>query len=56
MKINKSKLKVGYVFVGSEGEEEVVVGINKKSGEVFCRFLAEEGNCYKIEKDGCIKV
>ena len=56
MKINKSKLKVGYVFEGSEGSEEVVVYINRKSGEVFCRMLEEDGNCYKIEKDGSIKV
>lgn len=56
MKINKSKLKVGYVFEGSEGVEEVVVYIDKENGDVFCRFLDEEGNRYKIEKDGSIKV
>ena len=56
MKINKNKLKVGYVFEGNEGVEEVVVYIDKKNGDVFCRFLDEEGNRYKIEKDGSIKV
>ena len=56
MKINKNKLKVGYVFEGSEGEEEVITYIDKKSGEVYCRFLSEEGNRYQIEKDGSIKV
>ena len=56
MKINKSKLKVGYVFEGSEGSEEVVVYIDKKNREVYCRMLEEDGNRYKIEKDGSIKV
>jgi hypothetical protein len=56
MKINKSKLKVGYVFEGSEGLEEVIVCIDEKNGEVFCRFLEEEGNRYGIEKDGSIEV
>ena len=56
MKINKSKLKVGYVFEGNEGSEEVVVYIDKKNGEVYCRMLEEDGNRYKIEKDGSIKV
>ena len=55
MKINKSKLKVGYVFEGSEGSEEVVLYIDKKNGEVYCRMLEEDGNRYKIEKDGSIK-
>jgi hypothetical protein len=56
MKINKNKLKVGYIFAGSEGCEEVVVSIDKKNGEVYCRHLEEDGNRYQIEKDGSIKV
>ena len=40
----------------SQSVEEVVVYIDKKNGDVFCRFLEEEGNRYKIEKDGSIKV
>ena len=56
MKINKNKLKVGYVFEGSEGSEEVVVCIDSKNGEVYCRHLEEVGNRYQIEKDGSIEV
>ena len=56
MKINKNKLRVGYVFKGSEGCDEVVVSIDKKNGEVFCIHLQDAGNVYKIEKDGSIKV
>jgi hypothetical protein len=56
MKINKSKLKVGYIFEGSEGSDEIVVHIDRKNGEVFCRHLEENGNRYSIEKDGSIKV
>ena len=36
--------------------KEMVVYVDKKNGDVFCRFLEEEGNRYKIEKDGSIKV
>ena len=56
MKINKNKLKVGYVFEGSEGCDEIVVHIDRKNGEVFCIHLQEKGNVYQIEKDGSIKV
>jgi hypothetical protein len=56
MKINKNKLKVGYIFTGSEGCDEVVVSIDRKNGEVFCIHLQEEGNVYHIWKDGSIKV
>jgi hypothetical protein len=56
MKINKSKLKVGYIFEGSEGSDEIVVYIDKDDGMVYCRHLEEDGNRYKIERDGSIKV
>ena len=56
MKINKNKLKVGYVFVGSEGLEEVITYIDTDNGEVYCRFLEEEGNRYNLNSDGSIKV
>ena len=55
MKITKNKLKVGYIFEGSEGCEEVVVCIDRKNGEVYCRHLEEDGNRYQIEKDGSIE-
>ena len=56
MKINKSKLKVGYVFESSEGGEEIVVCIDKDDGMVYCRHLEEDGNRYKIKNDGSIEV
>ena len=56
MKINKSKLKVGYIFEGSEGSDEIVVHIDKDDGMVYCRHLEEDGNRYKIERDGSIEV
>ena len=40
----------------SKWSEEVVLYIDKKNGEVYCRMLEEDGNRYKIEKDGSIKV
>ena len=56
MKINKNKLKVGYVFEGSEGCEEVVTYIDIDNGEVYCRHLEEEGNRYNLNSDGSIEV
>lgn len=56
MKINKNKLKVGYVFEGSEGCEEVVTYIDRDNGEVYCRHLEEEGNRYNLNSDGSIEV
>ena len=44
------------VILNKKGLEKVVVYVDKKNGDVFCRFLDEEGNRYKIEKDGSIKV
>ena len=55
MKINKNKLKVGYVFEGSEGEE-VITYIDRDNGEVYCRFVEEEGNRYNLNSDGSIEV
>jgi len=56
MKIDKSKLKVGYIFEGSEGSDEIITYIDRKNGIVYCRHLEEDGNRYKIEKDGSVKV
>jgi hypothetical protein len=56
MKINKNELKVGYIFEGSEGSDEIVVHIDKDNGEVYCRFLEEEGNRYNLNSDGSIEV
>ena len=56
MKIDKNKLKVGYIFEGSEGSDEIITYIDRKNGIVYCRHLEEDGNRYKIEKDGSVKV
>jgi hypothetical protein len=55
MKIDKSKLKVGYIFEDWEGYK-IITSINKKYGEVFVHKLEEDGDRYEIEKDGSIKV
>jgi hypothetical protein len=55
MKINKSKLKVGYIFEDWEGYK-IITSINKKYGEVFVHKLEVDGDRYEIEKDGSIKV
>jgi hypothetical protein len=55
MKINKNKLKVGYIFEDWEGYK-IITSINKKYGEVFVHKLEEEGDRYEIEKDGGIEV
>ena len=55
MKINKNKLKVGYIFEDWEGYK-IITSINLKYGEVFVHKLEVDGNRYKIERDGSIKV
>ncbi len=55
MKIDKNKLKVGYIFEDWEGYK-IITSINLEYGEVFVHKLVVDGDRYEIEKDGGIEV